>query len=198
MKRNDTKSPSQLKKPESIGWKKEIRKTPVDALEVMAKENELWQKERQKEIRHYKNLGYLDEKNYPNEKNFLNLPEPWKSMMRANILKTKMTKIEWQNYCIKQDMLVKKEREGYFDNNKMSEKVVNKILALFKDKKYVKEKLDKISGCPCMTCFDIMFHPVDTLGLSWDDWRYGLYDDLIMGQLNKAYDVRLHQLNEFK
>jgi hypothetical protein len=45
MLRNDRKSPSQLKKPESIGWKKEIRKTPVDALEVMAKENEVWQKE---------------------------------------------------------------------------------------------------------------------------------------------------------
>ena len=130
MKRNDRKSPSQLKKPESIGWKKEIRKTPVDALEVMAKENKVWQKEQQKEIRHYKNLGLLDENNYLNEKAILGLPDPWQSALRTKILKTKMTKIEWQNYCIKQDMLAKNDREEYFKNNKMSKAIVNKILEL--------------------------------------------------------------------
>jgi len=192
MLRNDRKSPSQLKKPVSIGWKKEIRKTPVDALEVMAKENEVWQKEQQKEIRHYKNLGFLDENNYLNEKALLGMPDPWQSSLRTKILKTKMTKIEWQNYCIKQDMLAKNDREEYFKNNKMSKTIVNKILDLFKDKEKVKEKIDRISGCPCMTCFGIMFRPVSTLGLSKDDWGYGLYDDLIMGQLNKIYE----QLNK--
>jgi len=187
MIRNDRKSPSQLKKPESIGWKKEIRKTPVDALEVMAKENEVWQKEQQKEIRHYKNLGFLDENNYLNEEKLLGLPDPWQSAMRTKILKTKMTKIEWQNYCIKQDMLAKNEREEYFKNNKMSKTIVNKILDLFKDKEIVKEKMDKISGCPCMTCFALSFDPINKFGLNEDDWYYGLYDDLIEGQLNKIY-----------
>jgi len=187
MIRNDRKSPSQLKKPESIGWKKEIRKTPVDALEVMAKENEVWQKEQQKEIRHYKNLGFLDENNYLNEEKLLGLPDPWQSAMRTKILKTKMTKIEWQNYCTKQDMLVKNNREEYFKNNKMSKTIVNKILDLFKDKEKVKEKIDRLSGCPCMTCFALSFDPFE-FGLSEDDWNYGLYDDLIEGQLNKIYE----------
>ena len=62
-----------------------------------------------------------------------------------------------------------------------------KILDLFKDKEKVKEKIDRLSGCPCMTCFALSFDPFE-FGLSEDDWNYGLYDDLIEGQLNKIYE----------
>ena len=50
MKRNDTKSPSQLKKPTSIGWQKEIHMRPhkIDDLEEAANINDEWQKHEKK------------------------------------------------------------------------------------------------------------------------------------------------------
>ena len=168
MKRNDTKSPSQLKKPESIGWKKEIRKTPIDPLEIIAKENEEWQKEQQKTLRRYKSLGVFEE------------------LIKSQERKANMTKIEWQNHCKKQDKLAKEDRQEYLRNNKMNKKIVNSILDLFKDKEYVKGKMP-VPDCPCNTCFAIAFDPDNKFKMSWDDWDYGLYDDLIDGQLNQVY-----------
>ena len=187
--RNDRKSPSQLKKPVSIGWKKEIKKTPVDALEIMAKENEKWQKEQQKEIRHYRNLGHLDENNNIIEKSLLGLPEPWLTSVKIKLLKTKMTKIEWQNYCKKQDMLAEKNRNDYLKNNKMNKSIVNKILDFFEDSEYIKNNM--MNKCPCNICFTLSFDPINKFGLSKDDWYYGLYDDLINGQLNKVFDDKV-------
>tara|TARA_Y100000004_G_C8836472_1_gene378516 strand:- start:43 stop:612 length:570 start_codon:yes stop_codon:yes gene_type:complete len=189
MIRNDRKSPSQLKKPVSIGWKKEIRKTPVDALEIMAIENENWKKEQQKEINHYRNLGHLDDKNNIIEESLLGLPEPWYTGIRAKLLKTKMTKIEWENYCKKQEMMREKKRNDYLKNNKMDKSIVNKILDFFEDKEYVKNNMK--NKCPCNNCFALSFDPINKFNLTEDDWYYGLYDDLINGQLNKIFNERV-------
>ena len=169
MKRNDTKSPSQLKKPTSIGWQKESHMSPpkVDVLEVMVKENEEWQKEQKKTLKRMIDMK-VPQILIDNQENI-----------------SKMTLMEYESNKVNQLKLKEEEKKQYYKDNKMNKQVVEKILDFFKNKKdYI---YTHMNPCPCNTCFATAYDPIDRFGMKEDDWFMGFYDDLVNGQLDKLY-----------
>jgi membrane-bound lytic murein transglycosylase len=177
MKRNDTKSPSQLKKPTSIGWQKEIHMRPhkIDDLEEAANINDEWQKHEKKELERLKKMVFNDGSVFDNIT---------KNQVKIQEHKVSMTLQEYRNYKLKQKKQKEDEKKQYYKDNPMNKKVVDKILDFFKKPDYIFKKMNL---CPCTTCFAIAFDPINRFGIKEDDWFMGLYKDLVDGQLNEIY-----------
>ena len=169
MKRNDTKSPSQLKKSHSIGWQKEshMSSPKVDVLEVMVKENEEWQKKQKIRL-----------------KRMIDLKTPQILIdQQENI--SKMTLMEYESNKVNQLKLEEEEKKQYYKDNKMNKQVVEKILDFFKNEKdYI---YTHMVPCPSLTLFATAYDPIGRFKMKEDDWFMGLYDDLVYGQLDKLY-----------
>ena len=177
MKRNDTKSPSQLKKPHSIGWQKELHMRPnkINSLEEASNINAEWQKEEKKKLKRMKETLCNDGSEFDNL---------IKNQIIKQEIKVSMTLQEYRNYKLKQKKQREEEKKQFYKNNPMNKQVVDKILDFFKKPNYIFKNMNL---CPCNTCFAIAFDPINRFGIKEDDWFMGLYDDLVDGQLNEIY-----------
>jgi len=177
MKRNDTKSPSQLKKPHSIGWQKELHMRPnkINSLEEASNINAEWQKEEKKKLKRMKESLCNDGSEFDNL---------IKNQIIKQEIKVSMTLQEYRNYKLKQNKKRKEEKKQFYKDNPMNKKVVDKILDFFKNPDYIFENMK----CgPCLSCFEIEFDPIGRFDVTKDEYIMGLYDDLIKGQLNEIF-----------